>query len=304
MARREADRAGGRPRLPDPGSGLLRQHARAARTRALESGRSNGCAITAPAASSTRSSRSTTRSTPRSRAVRRCMRCRRRRELASTLRRSAIGLRPTTTGRSGSRRSSVPALTRRGRVAQPPSAAGRTAGRRCSSPASAPHPTYPQLVAGVAWIDHAARRSTWLYPGLPGARGREPPSRPDRWRSRRRSAPAPGRDVQQRLQAERLRRRLRRPAATPMRRCSPGLATILRYRKRPRSRHVTAWRWRRGRSDATSYLRPPEPAADRRPRPGASPNLSDGPRVGRDARQRRSAWWRFGRRASIEPRAT
>lgn len=28
-----------------------------------------------------------------------------------------------------------------------------------------PDPAYPQMVAGVAWIDHA-RTTTWLYPGL------------------------------------------------------------------------------------------------------------------------------------------
>ena len=27
-----------------------------------------------------------------------------------------------------------------------------------------PDPTYPRLVAGVAWIDHN-RTTTWLYPG-------------------------------------------------------------------------------------------------------------------------------------------
>ena len=66
-----------------------------------------------------------------------------------------------------------------------------------------PDPNYPQLVAGVAWIDHTRTRLA-LYPGRyePPNDGSQPAEVPPP------AALEPARDVQQRLQARGLGRRL------------------------------------------------------------------------------------------------
>jgi hypothetical protein len=135
-----------------------------------------------------------------------------------------------------------------------------------------PDPNYPQLVAGLAWIDHT-RTSVWLYPGL-----REP------------SAPLPSRgpmEVPQRLRPKLV---AAFNSGFKLSDSGGGFATGGRTYARMKAGIGTILRYRSGRVDVTSwtggadvgpdviYARQNLPLIVDRGRPNA--NLSDGPEWG------------------------
>ena len=138
-----------------------------------------------------------------------------------------------------------------------------------------PDPNYPQLVAGVAWIDHA-RTSTWLYPGrlepsvsLPS---RGPMEIPTRLRPRLVATFNSGFKLSDSGGGFAVGGHSYAPL-------KPQLATLVRYRD-GRARRDGMERWsRRG---PEHHLRAPEPAADRQRRTTEFQSLGR-TRVGRDA---------------------
>jgi hypothetical protein len=135
-----------------------------------------------------------------------------------------------------------------------------------------PDASYPQLVAGVAWIDHT-RTSTWLYPGIqePAASlvARGPEEVPVNMRSRLvatfnsgfKLADSGGGVI------------VGGHAWAPMK---DGLATIVRYRNG--TLDVNAWQGGPGAPADVAYARQNLPLIVDHGRP--NPNLSDGPEWG------------------------
>ncbi len=152
----------------------------------------------------------------------------------------------TTTGRRAITAADPSGAARRGRVA-------RDLRRRRLAPAGADHelparaPPTRRSVAGVAWIDHT-RTSTWLYPGRTSRACRCP--RADRWRFRLGMRGRARGDLQQRLQAVGLGRRLRL--------------------RRPHVRAAARRAWRRSSATATARSTSSPGAAVRPPGPTSS----------------------------------
>ena len=123
-----------------------------------------------------------------------------------------------------------PGAAGRGRLARDVRARRRaTAGAGHELPTD---PDYPQLVAGVAWIDHTAPRRGCI-PGSTSRRVDCPPAGPRR--SRPRCAPRARRDVQQRLQDEGLGRR-RRDRRAHIHAAQERLRDVRALPRRPRRR--------------------------------------------------------------------
>ncbi len=138
---------------------------------------------------------------------------------------------------------------------------------------------YPQLVAGVAWIDHSLT-STWLYPGRlePGVSmgSRGPLEVPLRLRPKLVATFNSGFKLTDSGGGFADAGHTYAPLKS-------GIGTFVRYR----DGHVDVVSWNGG-PNATpdDSVRPPEPAADRRSWP-AQPQPLRRPGVGRDPRQRR-----------------
>jgi Phosphodiester glycosidase len=135
-----------------------------------------------------------------------------------------------------------------------------------------PNPSYPQLVAGVAWIDHT-RTSTWLYPGLsePAVTlpSRGPMEVPMRLRRRLVATFNSGFKLSDSAGgfAEGGR------TYAPLR---PDIATIIRYRNGRVD--VTAWHGGPDAGRRVIFARQNLPLIVNHGRP--NPNLSDGPEWG------------------------
>ncbi|HEY5428831.1 MAG TPA: phosphodiester glycosidase family protein [Solirubrobacteraceae bacterium] len=135
-----------------------------------------------------------------------------------------------------------------------------------------PDPAYPQLVAGVAWIDHA-RTTTWLYPGLQEPAVTLPSRGPEEVPTNLRSRLVATFNSGFKLQDSGGGFAVGGHAYAPLKR---GLATILRYRDGRID--ITAWS---GGPDVPAdviYARQNLPLIVDNGRP--NPNLSDGPAWG------------------------
>ena len=135
-----------------------------------------------------------------------------------------------------------------------------------------PDPAYPQLVAGVAWIDHA-QTTTWLYPGREEPAVTLPSRGPEEIPSELRSRLVATFNSGFKLQDSGGGFAIGGHAYAPLK---PGLATILRYRNGRID--IRAWT---GGSDVPAdvvYARQNLPLIVSGGRP--NPNLSDGPEWG------------------------
>jgi hypothetical protein len=135
-----------------------------------------------------------------------------------------------------------------------------------------PDLAYPQLVAGVAWIDHA-RTTTWLYPGLQEPSVKLPSRGPEQVPTDLRSRLVATFNSGFKLQDSGGGFAVGGHAYAPLK---PGLATILRYRDGRID--ITAWT---GGADVPAdviYARQNLPLIVDHGQP--NPNLSDGPEWG------------------------
>ncbi len=135
-----------------------------------------------------------------------------------------------------------------------------------------PDPSYPQLVAGVAWIDHT-RTSTWLYPGLSepavSLPSRGPMEVPMRLRTRVVATFNSGFKLSDSGGGVVEGGHTYAPL-------QPGIATILRYRNGRVD--VTAWHGGAVAGHNVLFARQNLPLIVNHGRP--NPNLSDGPEWG------------------------
>ena len=123
-----------------------------------------------------------------------------------------------------------------------------------------PDPNYPQMVAGVAWIDHT-RTSTWLYPGIQEPAVSLPVAGPEEVPTQLRGKLVATFNSGFKLTDSGGGFAIGGHTYAPMK---AGLATLVRYRDGRVD--VIAWSGGADRR-AERHLRAPEPAADRQQRP-------------------------------------
>lgn len=135
-----------------------------------------------------------------------------------------------------------------------------------------PDPGYPQMVAGVAWIDHA-RTTTWLYPGIQEPSVTLPSRGPEEVPTDMRSRLVATFNSGFKLQDSGGGFAVGGHAYAPLK---PGLATILRYRDGRLD--ITAWTGGAGAPPDVTYARQNLPLIVDHGHPNH--NLSDGPEWG------------------------